>query len=318
MTTLEVGGEGWALLVNGDGKTRWTVEAPPGWNMARARRSPDGTVVLGLYDPGDELGVGRIERHDVFAGMLSRTDAPTLHHDVVDLDDGRFLHLGHTSADVLVPPYGILPVVTDTLRVTTEGGGSDEAFSMLEDYPVAPYWSCGHMVRGERIDGFNEWTHSNSVVPWDGGWLLMPRWLDAMVALDGAMRVRWMLGGVASDFDTGGAPLFQHGHMSWAEGNRMLVFDNGWNHPDPVTARVVEVEIDEAAGTAKEVWGYAEPEDRYTTFLGDAKRLPNGNTLVAWGGIQEVTEVTPDGTVVWRLDVENAVGRVEVWEGALP
>lgn len=317
-TTLLVGGEGWAMLVDGKGQERWSQRAPSGWNAARVRRSADGTVVVGLYDPEDELGVGRIERHDVFGGRLSRTDAPTLHHDVVDLEDGRFAHLGHVTADVDVPPFGVLPLVTDTVRVTDEEGDGDEVFSLLEDYPVAPYWTCGHMVRDERIVGYNEWTHSNSLVPWNGGWLLMPRWLDSLVALDGAFRPRWVMGGVAPDIGDPDEPLFQHAHMSWAEGNRILVFDNGYNHPVLPASRVVEIEIDEVAMTARQVWSYSHPQGGGTSFLGDAKRLPNGNTLIAWGGVREVTEVTPEGEVVWKLDVQDAVGRVEVWEGPLP
>ncbi len=318
-STLVEGGDGWALVVDGKGKTRWSVRAPAKEHVGRVRRARNGDILVGLYDPEHEEGVGLIQRFDDEGNVLTETLAPTFHHDLVELNDNRFAYLGHVFGDVEVGMLGVVPVATDQVRVGPEGGVSEGVFDFLSDYSIEPYWPCDHMALDRRVEGYYEWTHSNSLVPWGDGFLLMARWIDTLVALDADYNVVWRLGGPESDLDGGETPLFQHAHMSWAEGNRVLIFDNGWDHAAVrPPSRVIELEIDVAGGTATEVWSYQDPEGASTQFLGDAQRLANGNTLISWGGLGRVTEVTPTGDVVWRLDVEVSVGRVELWEGVLP
>lgn len=319
VTAFLVDGPAFAVVVGGDGRIRWSYEAPPDRRVARVRRARDGTLWLGVNDPKHEERDGVILRVDLDGNVLSETVAPTFHHDLVELDDGRIAFLGHAFADVALEGFGVLPLGTDTVRIAEEEGESEVVFDFLVDYPVAPYWTCPHMERGEHLEGVNEWTHTNALVPTaDGGFLLMPRYLDAIVALGPDLGVRWQLGGAGGDLDTQGERLFQHAHMSAAQGDRVLVFDNGWDHLGVKPARVVEVAVDVEGGTAATTWTYVEPGGEGTTFLGDAKWLPNGNVLVSWGGLDRVTEVTPDGEVVWAVELDRAVGRVELWEGPLP
>lgn len=318
-TAFETGGDGFALLVDGDGRTRWSYQVAAPERVVRVKPDGAGGVWMGVQDAGHEEGVGRILHQSLDGVVRSETVAPTLHHDVVPLPDGQLAWLGHRFAEVEVPGHGVLPLATDQIRVGSPGAEAAVVFDYLDDYPVAPYWTCGHMALGEHIEGHNEWTHTNSLVPApDGGWYLMPRYLDALVHLTPDFAVDWQLGGVGATVAAGEAPLFAHAHFSDAWADRVLVFDNGDPHGATPVARVRELAVDPVAGTAEAVWTYDAPDGAEVTFLGDAKRLPGGNTLIAWGSEGRLTEVTPDGAIVWQLEVDRPVGRAARWTGPLP
>ena len=64
------------------------------------------------------------------------------------------------------------------------------------------------------------------------------------------------------------------------------------------------------------MWEYRHPEGLFVSHLGDARRLPGGNTLISWGPLGEITEITPAGEVVWALDTDGTVSRA-TWVDAL-
>lgn len=320
VTSFFVGGDAFAILVDGEGVIRWSRAAPSDQRVIRVKESEDGTVLLGFNQPAHEELDGLITRETLDGEVLSETVAPSLHHDIVELPGGRLAFLGHDFGEYPIEDHGTLPVVSDHVSIGEEGGDSTVQWGWLTDYDIAPYWPCPHMVRGDHIEGYDEWTHTNSLVPTeDGGWLVMGRWLDALVKLDADFHFVWQLGGEGATIDTGGEPLFRHAHFSHAYDDRILVFDNGWPHTsEPPASRVVEIEIDEAAGTARTVWTYPEPEGRYVSFLGDAKRLPNGNTLISWGDLNRLQEVTEGGETVWQVSMDRTTGRADLWDGPLP
>lgn len=95
----------------------------------------------------------------------------------------------------------------------------------------------------------------------------------------------------------------------------LLVFDNGgaagYDAPNPgsptgvnavgrMLSRVVEVN----PTTFEKVWEYSIPGQQQTNFfshyVGNAQRLPNGNTLINEGANGRIFEVTSAGTIVWE------------------
>ena len=72
--------------------------------------------------------------------------------------------------------------------------------------------------------------------------------------------------------------------------------------------RVTEYALDETAMTATLVrsWSHG---SRFAYFAGSARRLPGGNTLVDWAADKQalVSEVDPDGTIVWELKAPTAL-----------
>ncbi len=98
--------------------------------------------------------------------------------------------------------------------------------------------------------------------------------------------------------------------MSEAWDDRTLLFDNGNHGVNPVS-RAVEYQVDEARGVVEEVWSFDHPDGGDMTHLGDARRLPGGNTRISWSPDGILTEVTPGGDIVWEARVDQKVGRIE-------
>lgn len=94
----------------------------------------------------------------------------------------------------------------------------------------------------------------------------------------------------------------QHDPRELPNGN-ILLFDNGNLRPSPFS-RVVEYSIDEVNRRVTKVWEYRAPNNIVSNAMGGCQRLPNGNTLITWGGTTAegghnylLSEVTPDGTI---------------------
>jgi len=112
------------------------------------------------------------------------------------------------------------------------------------------------------------------------------------------------------------ADWFYIAHDPELTGDRLLVYDNGTGRPGVDFTRVVELQLDETARTARIVWEWTE-SGWFDPITGDADRLDNGNVLVTMGhcpcctqhgdGLDEnlsaVIEVDPDtDEVIWRQD----------------
>jgi|SRR5215813_5559220 len=122
--------------------------------------------------------------------------------------------------------------------------------------------------------------------------------------------------GVMLDANTGTKPGFaawppvngivygfsmQHGARELRNGN-ILMFDNGDEHAPP-QSRAAEYRLDLINHTATLVWQYVAPTSIQAMAMGFAQRLPNGNTLIAYGTARppRVQEINPAGEVVWDL-----------------
>jgi hypothetical protein len=68
---------------------------------------------------------------------------------------------------------------------------------------------------------------------------------------------------------------------------------------------VLEYDVDEIGKTAELVWDYVHPDSIIGLAMGSTQRLPNGNTLINWGTINNrgalITEVTNDKNIVLEI-----------------
>jgi hypothetical protein len=73
---------------------------------------------------------------------------------------------------------------------------------------------------------------------------------------------------------------------------------------DPKYSRAVEYNLDTVNMIAEMVWEYRHSPERFSRLMGNAQRLPNGNTLINWGdqSLPIITELTSDGVVVYEAD----------------
>ena len=91
----------------------------------------------------------------------------------------------------------------------------------------------------------------------------------------------------------------QHAPVALANGN-ILTFDNGNFRTGAHVPFSRVLEIDPATNAV--VWSYADEMVNafFTAFMGNAQRLPNGNTHITESATGRLFEVTPAGEVVWE------------------
>ncbi|NHI90196.1 MAG: hypothetical protein EAX87_11785 [Candidatus Thorarchaeota archaeon] len=109
--------------------------------------------------------------------------------------------------------------------------------------------------------------------------------------------------------------LFFHAHaVEKLNDTHFILFDNDYHNQSSSASRnsrILEIEIDEVAMTARAVWSYTAPRDYYSAGWGDADLLPNGNRIGAWGypsstisGLSAaLVEVNSHGEVVWETKI---------------
>jgi len=128
----------------------------------------------------------------------------------------------------------------------------------------------------------------------------------------------WVLGSPHATI--AGAPWVgaQHGvHLLGLD--RLLVFNNNMRSVATGPAGtgdgsiVMELSLDLTAMTATEIWSYKADPGIPNEILGDVRRLPNGNTIVAYSTKGVLHEVAPDGTLLqeWTWPLGASFGYVE-------
>ncbi len=310
--------ESWASAIDGCGAHVWWQEQQaPETKITRTRMGLDGrSVIYSEYDRKRLVDTGEIRRVDLRTGDVSVTRAVEQHHDFVERPDGRLAWLSwQYTANVWLDRVSA-DLASDAILIADEGsdGDHDVVYSYLDDSGIEPFWSCDHMKPGRFVPGFAEWSHTNSLI-YDAdqdAYFALARYWDAVLRIDGDGTLRWILGGRLNEFDIIGkkSVLPEHGHMSefWPGG--MLVFDNR-DHSEGLASRVAEYAIDEDARTVEETWSYEQPDGESWAYLGDVRRLPGGNVLIAWSGSGRITEVTRDGDIVWEAETDHEIGRLE-------
>ena len=70
----------------------------------------------------------------------------------------------------------------------------------------------------------------------------------------------------------------------------------------------MELKLDVTAKTATQVWSYKASPGIDNQVLGDAQRLPNGNTIVDYATKGAIHEVDSKGTVLQTITTSNSFG----------
>ncbi|MEQ1566053.1 MAG: aryl-sulfate sulfotransferase [Myxococcota bacterium] len=187
------------------------------------------------------------------------------------------------------------------------------------------YGSTG--PEGQTADGLADWAHANAVVHDGDEYIVSLRHQDAILKIDpraeGDARLKWILGypdnwpaDLKQKLLTPLGDLrwtyHQHGPRLTTDGpggeRRLMVFDNGNCQAAPYTdepcelsitklrSRVVQFSIDESAGTVRQDWAFDQPSGGtlYSSAVGEAEPLPNGNVLSVWGFLVAMPDGTPN------------------------
>ncbi len=307
-------------LIDGDGDYVWWRVLEKGhFAVSPSFSAHSNTVLLDDYyeQPSGEAGSGIWQLSlDGSSGIYTETVLG--HHAVIEPEPGV---LAWIAGDVRPNPG--IPQWTFTDRVyegTPENATNPvELINLFDDYFEGQYTApCIHALGLFDIPPYEqvmEWTHSNSLVflPGDESYIVHMRWTDTVVKIDRATgAILWEMGGPNSTFTQangdalyGGAEssvLFSHAHLSQFWDGGFVVFDNA-DHNGKISG-FLEYAYDEQTLTVSPVFEFRDPLGRFTSVLGDARKMPGGNYISAWTRSGEILEVDPTGEPVWGIDVD--------------
>lgn len=234
-------------------------------------------------------------------------------HELLESFDGQ----GNRKADYLFG-YAFRP-----FDRTAEGGGPSDTIAVHQVLRLSAIGQVDTLVSGDELWGaaddieppfIADLDHPNSIdFDLDGGVIVSYRDLNTIIKIARKTHtIAWQLGGTHNQFAFVNDPLggFDGQHTARVLPNgHLLIFDNGWMHSPPAS-RAVEYALDTVAKTATMVWQYSASPPIFNDFTGSAERLANGNTVVAWTREGIVDEVRPDGTLLSRVALETAPGRI--------
>lgn len=250
-------------------------------------------------------------------------ECDTFHHEVLPLDDDRFLALTTTLRLVAVyqhdhvhfPLLASSHVVGDEI-IEFRGDGEVLRRLNLFDYldidrlcygAFGNFWNNKYIQQG--ILDTEDWTHANAILTTDEpDWIIVSlRHQDCLIKMNfDTGEIRWILGDPTGWKSPWREKLLrkqgdwtwnyhQHGPEVTSRGT-LLMYDNG-NYraipPNEATvardnfSRVLELKVDEEAMTVSKVWEYRGEghEPFYCPFYCEADQLPEtGNILVTDGG----------------------------------
>jgi hypothetical protein len=291
------GFKGYAL-VDSAGRIAWhyrTRDYPFG-----AGRRANGNFVF--MDKGH--GLVEVDRRGQVVHVLSQRDAEReMHHALAVTPRDTILYLAFDTED-----FDGKRLKGEAIWEWTPDTGED----------VRRWRSWDHLSpqldRSKRTAG--EWLHANSLYVGPGGNILVSfHYLDQVISIAPDWKsIQWRLGGVRPTIRVPAdqQPSAPHTAAELAP-NRILMFDNRTDLPGPYS-RAVEFVIEK--DLARTVWEWRAPNDNYSSAVSSARRMANGNTLVAFGmvagrngssGPTEAYEVTPGGKVAWHLVVDGVM-----------
>lgn len=160
----------------------------------------------------------------------------------------------------------------------------------------------GQNLTAANVDPF----HCNAIsVDPDGNILLSTRHLSEITKIDvGTGDIIWRLGGNNNQFTFVNDSIgftWQHDIRRLANGDITLMDNANLSTPD--YSRAVEYQLDEVNKIATLVWQFRHTPDVYNEYMGNVQRLPDGNTIIGWGGAHTpaVTEVMPGGGTAFEM-----------------
>lgn len=217
-----------------------------------------------------------------------------IHHDVL-MDATGHIH-------TLYRPKKVADIEVDGVRRRDTLGGDgilviDSLGRVIKTWSAWDIWDIEKdpYIAEYRYDRF----HLNGLCfDRDGHYLLSAPIEDQIWKVDaGTGALRWRLGR-GGDFAMDTAAFFSFQHAPYVlENGDLMLFDNGL-HTERSGAKAFR--LDEEARTARTVINAPLPADRYTSRMGNATLLPNGNLLQCSSKTGSVMVTDQTGRILWE------------------
>ncbi len=303
-----------AVVVDTLGQIVWAWEPPAEiahtQPIFRAAFSLDGEAILvnTQGSPGDPGALWRVP----WSGADIQTHLfENIHRDFVELPDGGLAFLGWESRST----EGGELLRGDVVFELSPAGDLTQTWNVFDDFPH----DLGTTTPLGYIDGpgVREWTHANAL-SYDsstGAYLIgLPELTEngsslppgSLISVDRDSRaLNWELSYQRGDFDLDSPDLIEAPHSLQRVEGGLLVFNRGGPQS---CSRANEIALDFEAGEATSVWSSLSDQCVHTTFLGEAHRLPDGDTILQYSSAGQLDLAGEDGTAKWRLQADLGAG----------
>ncbi len=288
---LLAGLEDATVILDRLGRVVWSFDTPARRIAMHPQVSRDGADLLidhgsfwATYDDGDASEVLRVK----IDGSVVQTYATKgLHHPFAELGDGSIVWSAIEGANETIQ------------RLTPQG----------EQFEIASCIDLVGVLGGEGYCGSNtlRWHEPTDTLLYS----LYSHETVVELDVDTGQPAR-IFGhhGDAWSFDPAGSAFWwQHG-ADYTSNGTLLLSSHRSEGDDELVVR--EYELDDASRTLRQVWTFGAGEDVHARYMGEAHRLPGGNTLHNYGSNPRLREVAPDGAVVWDLFWPDAEGDWEL------
>lgn len=291
------GGTWWLMILDRQGRTVWARVSPDDRVSWYPRVNPTGTSLLldanSYWATFDGGAASEIVEMKIDGTVVEAWPAPGLHHSFTQLPDGSLAWGSYV---------GGLGAYEENVLVMDPAGNVDVV-----------------MQCGDWLDSIGERTNmcgSNTVYYHEPTNHLLVSWFtfEAITEIDLAnnevVRTFGHVNGAYDFSPANSAFWYQHGPTITDDGN-LVVSTHVSDFDDELVVR--EYEVDDATDTLVEVWNVGVGQGVTGQQMGEAHRLPSGNTLHNFGTNAHLREYTTDGDVVWEMDwaLESSIGRSE-------
>ena len=271
----------WTVIYDRQGRVVWAMEAPRGYAAMHPRVSHHGDAFYldrngfwGSLSTGEE---GYVERMTI-DGSSEVIEMPYLRHAFTDLPDGSLV-------------WGAI------------NDGTNETLAKRDpDGTISTLWVCRDYMNANDLGG----GCASNTVTWveeTDTFLYSIFTTEIIVEVDHATgSATRHFGHIGSEYTFEPADSvfwYQHNPHFTATGTLLLSTETSQGEHETVVREYV---IDEESKTLSEVWSFGIGDGLWSRNMGEAHRLPNGNTQHNYGETARLREATPAGTVVWDVD----------------
>jgi Arylsulfotransferase (ASST) len=256
--------------------------------------------------------------------VLQTVGSPTDVHDLEQLPNGNYLlDTYRRRSGVNLKPYGgpkKADVYDAEIQELTPKGKRVWRWNSKNRIALSERsWSWAGAIREQQskppAERAYDLVHINSMEPDGGGIVVSARFLDAVFRIDRkTKRITWKLGGTQrpESLDVKGDPLGsrpfggQHDARLYSD-HTLTVYDNGASGGPAKKRppRAVRYRIDTKKGTATLLEDVREKAVANSGWGGGARKLPEGNWVVNWGGSRLMSELTPLNKRVLEIEFDG-------------
>ncbi|MFH1463527.1 MAG: hypothetical protein ABIO70_04000 [Pseudomonadota bacterium] len=271
----------WVFLLDRLGRYVWARRTETGRGTLQAHLANDGRALLldldSFWAAFDRGAASQVERVTIDGRIEQVWDTPGLHHPFTEPEP-------------------------DTIAWGAWGDGSEDLLEIGAGGATRTTWRCDDYRTAVGLPGALCSSNTLNWFPDRGTYLFSFYTTNTVVEIHrdsgesrrwfGEMPGSWRFDPPESQF------YWQHG-ATWTDAGTLLLSTRSGRSEDCTVVR--EYAPDPRVRTLRQVWSYGEEECLFASVLGEAHRLPGGNTLHNVGNALRLREITPDGQLAWDL-----------------